>query len=206
MPFARLPEAGLPPMVNGCEDTGHEEVPLVAIDDRQAAVDATEHLLSLGHRDIAVITGDMESASSRKRLEGFQQAMGDAGLSVNENWVATGNYLPQDGESAARELMMQKDRPTAIFCFSDEMAIGCMHALKAQGFCVPGDVSVMGFDGIPFARYASPPLTTIAQPTERIGAECARILLDLIEGNPPETAQIYLPHELVVRESTAPLN
>jgi len=86
------------------------------------------------------------------------------------------------------------------------MAIGCMHALKGQGFDVPGDMSVMGFDGIPFARYVSPSLTTIAQPTEEIGATCARILFDLIEGKPPETSQTYLPHELLVRDSTSPIN
>ena len=210
MPFAPGPGGlrvdEIPPMVNGCEDTGFEEIPLVAIDDQQAALDATEYLLSLGHRDIAVITGDMESTSSRRRLEGYRQAMGDAGLAVNDSWVVFGNYLPEAGESAARELMMQKVRPTAIFCFSDEMAIGCMHALKGQGFSVPADVSVMGFDGIPFARYAAPPLTTVAQPTDKIGAECARILLDIIEGNPPETLRNYLPHELVVRESTSPIN
>ena len=99
--------------------------------------------------------------------------MADAGLAVNENWIVFGQYRPEDGESAARRLMMLKDRPSAVFCFSDEMAIGCMHALKEQGFKVPSDMSVMGFDGIPFARYAAPPLTTIAQPTERIGADDA---------------------------------
>ena len=203
MPFADAMADDLPPMVNGCEDIGVDGVPRVGVDDRRAAIDAIRHLLSLGHRDIAVITGDMDSASSRKRLEGFRWAMADAGLAVNENWVVFGQYRPEDGESAARQLMMLKDRPSAVFCFSDEMAIGCMHALKEQGFNVPSDMSVMGFDGIPFARYAAPPLTTIAQPTERIGAECARILLDLIEGKPPEADRQYLPHELVVRDSTA---
>ena len=197
---------GLPPLVNGCEDTGAKGVPLVAVDDRKAAADATRHLLGIGHGRIGVITGDTESASSRLRLEGFHDAMKEAGQAVNENWVVHGHYLPEGGETAARELMMQKDRPTAIFCFSDEMALGCMHALKEQGFNVPGDVSVMGFDGIPFARYASPPLTTIAQPTEQIGAECARILFDLIEGAAPASMQNFLPHELVVRESTSPID
>ena len=210
VPFAAssrdLAAEELPPMVNGCEDCGIAGVPLIAVDDRKAAADATEHLLSLGHREIAVITGDMESASSRNRLEGFRQAMAAAALPLNDSWIACGRYLPEDGEKAARQLMMQKDRPTAIFCFSDEMALGCMHALKEQGFGVPDDVSVMGFDGIPFARYASPPLTTIAQPTERIGAVCATTLLDMIEGKPPETERNYLPHELVVRESTSPID
>ena len=210
MPFALsangLETDELPPIVNGCENTGVSGIPCVSVDDRQAAIDATNHLIELGHRDIAVITGDMESASSRYRLQGFKDAMVAAGLSLNEDWLINGNYLPGDGEIAANKLMLQKDRPSAIFCFSDEMAIGCMHALKGQGFDVPGDMSVMGFDGIPFARYVSPSLTTIAQPTEEIGATCARILFDLLEGKPPETSQTYLPHELLVRDSTSPID
>ena len=205
LPGSRSAETDFPPLVNGCEFAGADSVPFVAIDDRQAAIDATEHLLAYGHRQIAVITGDPESTSSRLREQGFREAMGGAGLTVNESWVVSGHYLPERGETAARRLMMQKDRPTAIFCFSDEMAIGCLHALKEQGFSVPSDVSLVGFDGIPFARYASPPLTTIVQPTEAIGAHCARVLLDLVEGRQPETQTTYLPHELLVRESTSPL-
>lgn len=176
----------------------------MGVDDHSAAVDAVNHLLDFGHRSIAVITGDMDSASSRFRLQGYRDAMAAARLQVNEDWVMHGNYLPEDGEAAARKLIMQKERPSAIFCFSDEMAMGCMHALKEQGFNVPRDMSVIGFDGIPFARYASPPLTTIAQPTEAIGAACANTLFDLIEDKKPESMKRFLPHELIVRESTAP--
>ena len=197
---------GNPPLVSGCEFTGVSGVPFVGVDDREAAKDAVGHLLDYGHRRIAVITGDMDSASSRFRLQGFHEAMAAAGLEVNENWVMHGHYLPADGEAAARKLIMQKDRPSAIFCFSDEMAMGCMHALNEQGFSVPGDMSVIGFDGIPFARYASPPLTTIAQPTEAIGAACANTLFDLIEDKKPASMKTYLPHELIVRESTASID
>jgi LacI family repressor for deo operon, udp, cdd, tsx, nupC, and nupG len=101
---------------------------------------------------------------------------------------------------------MQRDRPTAIFCFSDEIALGCMYALRQAGFLVPNDISVIGFDNIPFAKYFAPPLTTIAQPAEEIGAACATLLLDLIEGVPPTALRQVLPHELLVRESTRPLN
>lgn len=200
------PNVRLPPVVSGCEFTGTTGVPFVGVDDRRAAVDAVNHLLEYGHRRVAVITGDMDSASSRLRLKGYRDAMAAADLEVNEAWVMHGNYLPEDGEVAARKLIMQKERPSAIFCFSDEMAMGCMHALQEQGFGVPGDMSVIGFDGIPFARYAAPPLTTIAQPTEAIGAACANTLFDLIEDKKPETMKTYLPHELIVRESTAPID
>jgi len=192
----------LPPLVNGCEFTGHEELPLVAIDDVQAAMDATKHLIDFGHRDIAVITGDINSTSSRDRLAGFRGAMAQAGLRVAERLIIYGQYNLEGGESAARELLLLKTRPSAIFCFSDEIALGCMYALRQNGFVVPNDISVMGFDNISFSRYFAPPLTTIAQPTQDIGATCATILLDLIDGRQPEKKRHILPHELLVREST----
>jgi len=207
MPFDVTPGRGvddLPPMVNGCEYAGFPDIPRVSIDDRAAAADAARHLLDLGHRRVAVITGDMQSTSSRYRLQGFRDAMGEAGLDVDDDRIAYADYTAEGGEAATRELLLRRERPTAIFCFSDEMAIGCMHALREHGFEVPRDMSVIGIDGIEFARYAYPPLTTVAQPTEQIGACCARILFDVMDGNSPAKRVHILPHRLVVRESTAP--
>lgn len=202
LPFGRQK---LPPLVNGCEFTGDTSVPLVAIDDLRAATDATRHLLDFGHERIAVITGDIGSTSSRDRLRGFRQAMQGAGLVPDERSIVYGDYSLGAGERAARQLLLQKPRPTAVFCFSDEIALGCMYALRHSGFDVPGDISVMGFDDIPFARYSAPSLTTIAQPTEAIGATCATVLLDLIDGTAPAQLKHILPHELRLRESTRPL-
>lgn len=198
-----LPE-GFPPLVNGCEFTGHAAIPSVTVDDRQAAVDATNHLLEFGHRDIAVITGDMNSTSSQQRLEGFRSAMSEAGLEVNEDQIIYAAYTLKDGEESGNALLLQKKRPTAIFCFSDELALGCMHSLRKNGFHVPGDISVIGIDNIPFARYCAPTLTTISQPATMIGSTCATMLLDLIDGKKPEKLRHILPHELLVRESTGP--
>ncbi|MGK2925984.1 MAG: LacI family DNA-binding transcriptional regulator [Lysobacterales bacterium] len=192
----------LPPIVNGCEFTGQQGVPVVGIDDVQAAMDATLHLVGFGHRDIAVITGDMASRSSRDRLTGFERAMQSAGLKVKPQRVLQSEYNLQGGERGAQELLLQKSRPSAIFCFSDEIAFGCMYALRQSGLRVPTDISVIGFDDIRFARYFDPPLTTIAQPTEAIGATCASLLFDLIEGRAPPEMRHILPHELVVRAST----
>jgi LacI family repressor for deo operon, udp, cdd, tsx, nupC, and nupG len=192
----------LPPLVNACEFTGYDGFPTVSIDDRQAAIDATTHLVDFGHVDIAVITGDMETTSSRNRLEGFKAAMEMAGLQHNERLIVYGDYSAQCGESAAKTLLMRKDRPTAIFCFSDEIALGCMYALRQHGFEIPNDVSVIGFDNIPFARYLMPSLTTVAQPTEDIGETCATILLDLIDGRKPDKVRYVMPHELMLRQST----
>ncbi|MEJ2385585.1 MAG: LacI family DNA-binding transcriptional regulator [Xanthomonadales bacterium] len=204
MPFTAASVDERPPLVNGCEFTGHADIPCVSIDDRAAGADATRHLLDLGHREIAVITGDMASTSSRRRLEGFRAAMADAGRAVDDDRVVFADYSTEGGATAARELLLRKERPTAIFCFSDEIAIGCMHALRELGFEIPRDMSVVGVDDIEFARYANPPLTTVAQPTEEIGACCARILFDIMDGERPAKRIHILPHQLAVRESTAP--
>lgn len=195
----------LPPLVNGCEFTGYDGVPVVSIDDVKAACDATSYLIDLGHRDIAVITGNIETRSSQDRLRGFRETMESAGLSVDESLVVLADYSIDAGEAGAQTLLMQKRRPTAIFCFSDEIALGAMYALRLNGFSVPDDISVIGFDNIPFAKYFAPPLTTIAQPAEEIGATCARLLLDLIDGKKPSEQRHILPHELIVRDSAAPL-
>jgi len=192
----------LPPIVSGCEITGRENIPGVAIDDVRAAMDATNHLIAYGHRDIAVITGDMNTTSSRDRLEGFRGAMSQSGLECNEELIVYSSYSMKSGEAAAESLLLKKNRPTAIFCFSDDIALGCMYTLRQHGFVVPDDISVMGFDNIPVAKYFSPPLTTIAQPTDEIGTLCATILLDLLDGKEPAKLRNLLPHELVVREST----
>jgi len=128
--------------------------------------------------------------------------MATAGIAVDENFKIYGEYTADSGELAAKELLIRKNRPTAIFCFSDDIALGCIHALQREGFTVPDDMSVVGFDNIPFSKYFVPPLTTIAQPTEAIGRTCATLLLDLIDGRKPNKNRFILPHTLVVREST----
>lgn len=197
-----LAPGNLPPIVNGCEFTGQEGIPYVAIDDIQGAMDATRHLIDYGHKDIAVITGSMNTTSSRDRLEGFRGAMSQAGLQPNEDLIAYSDYSLRGGEIAIETLLIQKNRPTAIFCFSDEIALGCMYALRRHHFKVPDDISVIGFDDISIASYVAPPLTTIAQPAEEIGIACATILLDLIDGIKPDKLRQLLPHKLIVREST----
>ncbi len=192
----------LPPLVNGCENTGHPAIPRVGIDDYQAAVDATQHLLDYGHRKIAAITGDVASSSCRERLRGFHDAMAAAGLEIDDKLVIYGDYSSRCGEIATETLLLLKNRPTAIFCFSDEIALGSMYTLRQRGFNVPDDVSIMGFDNIPFAKYFAPPLTTIAQPSKQIGSICATLLLDLIDGKQPEKLHHVVPHRLLIREST----
>jgi LacI family repressor for deo operon, udp, cdd, tsx, nupC, and nupG len=196
---------GLPPMVSACEYSGYDDFPSTGIDDRKAAIDATRHLIDYGHRDIALITGEIETSSSRDRVKGFRDAMSDAGLPVRARLIMTGEYSASWGERATALLLQRKVRPTAIFCFSDEIALGSMFALRQQGFNVPRDMSVMGFDNIQFAAYFAPPLTTVAQPREEIGKLAADLLFDLINGISPARMRHVLEHQLVIRDSTRAL-
>lgn len=195
----------LPPLVNSCEPVGIEGIPLVSIDNERAAKEATEYLISLGHRDIAVITGHIDTPSSQMRLNGYRSAMAEAGIPCDESLIREGEYSLEKGDECTKELLVQKRRPTAIFCFSDEIALGCLSSLKDNNFSVPGDISVVGFDDIRFAKYVSPSLTTIAQPVEEIGQNCIQQLLNMMNKNLPSGETVILPHKLVVRESTGPV-
>ncbi len=195
----------LPPLVNSCEPVPMPGIPTVTIDNTAAAGEATAHLIGLGHKNIAVITGNMDSPSSRDRLQGFRRAMQAAGLAVNERYIVNGKYTVESGHQGTNQLLLRRDRPSAIFCFSDEMALGCYSSLQEHGFGVPGDMSVMGFDDIHYARHFSPPLTTVAQPVEDIGTHCVDLLLKVMNGDQLDKDLYILPHKLVVRGSTAPL-
>lgn len=201
-------EIELPPMVNSCElmDSHYnfsKLVPWVAIDNVAAGKDATNHLIQLGHKDIAVITGDMDTPSSIQRLQGYRDALSEAGLPYRESLVYPGGYTLEAGVKRTKDILVAKERPSAIFCMCDEMALGCYSTLKENGFDVPSDMSIVGFDDIRFAKYFSPPLTTIAQPVEDIGRRCVEVLLDLINERALETSEIVLPHKLIARGSTA---
>lgn len=199
----------LPPMVNSCESLCCDpdlssDIPLVSIDNVAAGKEATEHLIGLGHTNIAVITGDRESPSVGQRLKGYQAALADAGIPFQEKLIYYGSYTLEAGRRITKEILQAKDRPTAIFCMCDEIAFGSMSTLKDNGFQVPEDISIIGVDGIRFAEYFSPSLTTIAQPEADIGRLCVEAFLDVVNQRPVEEKSIVLPHQLIVRNSTGP--
>jgi len=199
----------LPPLVNSCEDIqnkplGKQSPPLVTVDNVAASRELIEHLVSHGHRDIAVITGDMGSPSTLQRLQGYQQALANAGIQYREELVYHGSYTLEAGSSRTRDILLEKQRPSAIFCMCDETALGCLHALKERSFSVPQDISVVGFDDIKFAKYFSPSLTTIAQPVAEIGRRCVEVLLKIINGEVIHEPNVILPHKLIIRDSTGP--
>ena len=184
--------------------TGPSGLPTVDSDNFAGAVLATDHLLSLGHRRIAHISGRPDLESARLREAGFRKAMADAGVPVDEQLVRVGGFRTETAASTAAELLALPDRPTAIFAGNDLSAISTVDVARSLGLGVPDDLSVIGFDNIPESALVDPPLTTIRQPLQRMGAESLRLLIDLIAGVERDT-HIQLPTELVVRASCRPL-
>lgn len=195
------------PIVVGCEAIAPEltALPSVQVDNVSAASEATHYLIEQGHHHIAMISGQASSLLTKDREIGYRHAMTAAGLKVEEDWIVNGELTISGARAATRNLLSKnKTLPTAIFCATDEMAIGCLHEIKEAGLSVPKDVSILGFDDIRYAEVADPPLTTVNQPAQAIGERVMNRLYDLIEngesdGNIRET----LPHKLVVRRSVS---
>jgi DNA-binding LacI/PurR family transcriptional regulator len=175
----------------------------ISIDDRGGARLVTSHLAGLGHRRIAYIGDRMGMQSDADRMAGYADALQAAAIEFNKVYVAHGNGAPGGGLEAMQSLLALKERPTAVFCYNDMTAIGALRALHKAGVRVPGEMSVAGFDDLPIASFVEPPLTTVRQPKAEMGRRAATILLELLEGKSME-AQITVPGELIVRESTAP--
>jgi LacI family repressor for deo operon, udp, cdd, tsx, nupC, and nupG len=194
------------PVVIGCETISASlaDIPSVHIDNVAAAQEATNFLISRGHKKIAFMSGQKTSLLTKDREFGYRAAMHVAELTIVNGWVVEGNLSIEGARKACRHLLKHPDRPTAIFCANDEMAIGCIHEVKNQGLSVPQDISVMGFDDIRYASVMEPALTTIAQPAKQIGKRVAIRLFKAIEtGNQPNNQPVILPHELIIRQSVA---
>jgi LacI family repressor for deo operon, udp, cdd, tsx, nupC, and nupG len=192
------------PLVAACEAIPGADIPQIEVDNRAAACRMTQHLASLGHRSIAYVSGPASNILERERFQGFKDGLERAGLMFDPALVIPGDYTIESGVRAGQDLVARSSRPTAVFCTSDEMAIGLMRTLFSAGLRVPEDISVAGFDDIEFAAVAEPPLTTIHQPRRELGQAAASALIDLLQGR-PSPKRIRLETELVIRDSVAPL-
>lgn len=186
--------------VCGCEST---QGPRVRIDNRGAARSVVEYLISLGHKRIGVISGLKGNPHTIDRLAGYQEALDAAGIAFDPNLIAEGDFTTWSGLNSAKQFCTMTERPTAVFCLNDEMAIGAIQTFKSHGLKVPEDISVTGFDDISYARYCDPSLTTVAQPAEEMGKLGMDMLLRLIEGQELAQEENVLPAEFVIRKSTA---
>lgn len=179
----------------------HPSAYLVA-DDAHGAALVTAHLLILGHRRIAYI-GARDRASSVRRLNGYRQALEQAGVGFDESLVVITGEGANDGELGAFRLLTREARPTALFCYDDMTALGALRAARALQLRAPGDVSIVGFDDIPIAAYLDPPLTTVRQPMYEMGQQAMTMLVALLQGADPPR-YVTMPGELVVRSSSGP--
>lgn len=190
------------PLVMACEFYDDIELPTVCIDNFAAARHAIDYLQSLGHSRIGSISGPLLNPICRERVKGYQTAMKEAGQAVAEPWMREGDFSFHSGYQQGLQLLENAEqRPTAVFCHSDEMAIGVLKAARQLNLDVPGDLSVIGFDNIGFSEYCEPELTTISQPRNDIGQQAMKNLLDIIGGKQVAPRQI-LSTQLIVREST----
>jgi LacI family transcriptional regulator len=179
--------------------------PSVVADDRRGVQLAVEHLVGLGHKRIAHLAGPQEFSTGYLRHEGFIAAMRDAGLDPDPGVILAGSaFLESEGERLCNELLDRDPGVTAIFAANDLMALGCYDAFVARGIDCPGQISVVGYNDMPFAGWFSPPLTTVGLPHYEIGARAAELLLDRLRDSEAEPVQVQLEPTLVVRGSTAP--
>ncbi|MER5750535.1 LacI family DNA-binding transcriptional regulator [Streptomyces sp. NPDC002088] len=170
----------------------------------QGGVTATEHLLSLGHERIAVIAGPRHKLCSSARVAGYRSALASAGLRQRPEYLRYADFDEATGLLRMRELLDLPEPPTAVFVCSDSMALGAYEALAERGLKVPYDISVVGFDDLPEARWATPPLTTVRQPLAEMAATALRLLVRMMDGHRPEGTRTELSTRLVERASTAP--
>jgi len=179
--------------------------PLVLIDNIQGALLATNHLINLGHTNIAFIGGDIEHPSLSHRLYGYKQALENAHIPVKNNLIITDDKYPdrQNGFNSAKKLFSKNKNVTAVFAGNDAMAIGVLHYLKDNGYKVPQDVSLIGFDDVEADLMLSPPLTTIRVPKIELGVEALKLLVNTLKNKKSLSKKILVPVELIVRESTS---
>ncbi len=199
----QLERQRIPFVVVDSDSATSASVPTVGANNWNGGLLATRHLIDLGHRRIAVISGPADVLCSRARVAGFRSAHDDAGLPVDPDLVRYGNFYVDGGYEHAMRLLTGPDRPTAVFAGSDLQAMGVYRAADRLGLSIPLDLSVIGYDNLPVAQWLGPALTTVNQPLREMAGTATRMLLDLARGVEPATSRIDFVTELVVRESTA---
>ncbi len=205
------PLSNMPGIVTAIEETG---TPLIRIspgernpigrivrtNDREASSQMTQYLLSLGHRDIAFVTGHPRHFAVQQRLAGFEEALQAAGISPTNERVIVGDNSIGSGEAAAEKLLGSDSLPTAVFAANDDMAAGVIRVLQRRGIRIPDDMSVAGFDDIALAAQIYPSLTTVHQPLVEMARTAAQMLL---EGAAADSRVVMVPGRIVTRESTS---
>jgi len=196
-----LEEADIPVVVMGYipDSTLHS----VDVNNLEAAQEAVEHLISLGHRQIACITNAaLPFTSAVQRLDGYRRALESAGIPFDPDLVREGDFDIQSGYREMKSLLAAGQEFTAVFVASDNVALGAYSGLSEAGLLIPDDVSVVGFDDIPLASFISPTLTSVAVPGQEIAIESYNLLTRLMRGEIPESRSVTLPTRVIPRQSS----
>ncbi len=196
----------------------HRNIPMVVMDWGESRGDFTDtvldnafqggylaarYLIERGHRDIGAIPGQLKRNTGGGRHAGFLQGLQEAGITLRDEWLVQGDFEPESGYRAMQQILSQKQRPTAVFCGGDIMAMGAICAANEMGLRVPQDISVIGYDNVRNARYFTPALTTVHQPKERLGETAFDMLLDRITSKREEPQTIEVQPSLIERRSVA---
>jgi len=203
--LTRLQAYGIPIVTVGYlwPETG---LAMVDVDNVSGGRKATEYLIGLGHRRIAMIAGPNKWKSVHDRTAGYLQALQNAGIPADQELMCEGTWLHRSGYENTKALLARKKPFSAIFAQNDRIARGATHALNQAGLRVPEDVSIIGYDDIPEAEFADPPLTTIKQPMAEVGKAATRFLIQMIEDAAITPKQVLFDTTLVIRSSCAPAN
>ncbi|MFA6599297.1 MAG: LacI family DNA-binding transcriptional regulator [Ignavibacteriaceae bacterium] len=179
--------------------------PLILIDNIQGGLLATNHLITLGHRNIAFIGGDMKHPSLSDRLSGYKQALGNANIPIKNNFIIADAKYPdrKNGYNSAKKLFSKNKNVSAVFAGNDAMAIGVLHYLNDNGYKVPQDVSLVGFDDVEADLMLRPPLTTIRVPKIEMGIEALKLIVNTLKNKKSLSKKVLVPVELIIRESTS---
>ena len=199
--FQHIPEKF--PVVFVGAQSHEQKISSVCLDDEKVAYEATRHLISLGHTDIALVTGPMEEDCSLDRTEGYRRALQEAGIPFDDSKIIEGDWSATSGQDALLSFVEQGRVPTAVFAQNDRMAMGVLRAARDVNIKVPTQLAVIGVDDMPLSSYFDPPLTTMRQDMPRIGQEATRMLLDIIQKKNTDQREMKLSAQLVVRQSTS---
>ena len=192
------------PIVLCNEYIAEQIVPMVRIDQLAASYEAVKHLIENGHRKIAYCTGGLfsDAGKDKDRNHGYQKALKEADIDMNPNWILIKRHTIEDGRRVLHQILDMKNRPTAVFTGSDEVAAGIIKEASDKGVRIPEDLAIVGFDDQPLAKLISPELTTIRQPVSEMGHKAMDILIERITGKNSENTVHTLPYKLIIRGST----
>ncbi len=179
----------------------------VLVNDKSGALSITQHLIDLGHKKIAFISGDQHHESTKARLAGFKQAMKTNNLPINDQLIINGNYSFESGVDGAKALLEYSDRPTAIVACNDEIAAGALFAARLEGLSIPSELSIVGFEDSPFSRQTWPKLTTVHQPNGKIAQTATELLIANLNTSESDLkSQVFIPEPILRDSSASPLN